>query len=437
MNDDPFSAPDQNRTVILPTPGGRGRDDGAIRRPAAPDQTDYGADLQVAPSGLNPLLAAANPLLNLAPQIRATLHHPNPGALRDSLVRSIREFDQRAKAAGVPGEQIIAARYALCTLLDEAAASTPWGSGAWSGASLLVLVHNEAWGGEKFFVLLSKLAEQPEVHRDLLELMYVCLCLGLEGRYRVLDNGRAQLESLRDRLAQLLRRKAGDAGRELSPHWQGAAVQARRLFDALPLWVALCVLALLTLGTYLAFNYSLNAASDPVYASIGNLRAKGANAAPRPLPAAAPLADKPRLAGLLAGEIAQGQLAVRDERGRSVVTIRGDGLFAPGSATLASEYVGVLRQIGAALKAVPGKVEIVGHTDNQPIRSTRFPSNWHLSQERARTVLAQLQETIPDAGRMRADGRADSEPIASNASAEGRARNRRVDIILTPAPNVP
>jgi type VI secretion system protein ImpK len=212
-------------------------------------------------------------------------------------------------------------------------------------------------------------------------------------------------------------------------------VQSRRLFDALPLWVALCVLALLSLATWLAFSHSLNRASDPLFASIQNLRAGAAVAAPLPTPAQP--AARPRLAGLLAPEIAQGQLAVRDERGRSVVTIRGDGLFAPGSATLAPAYVGVLRQIAAALKAVPGRVEIVGHTDNQPIRSTRFPSNWHLSQERARSVLAQLQENMPDPGRLRADGRADSEPIASNANPDGRARNRRVDIILTPAPTAP
>ena len=70
--------------------------------------------------------------------------------------------------------------------------------------SLLVQFHNEGWGGEKVFQLMSKLAENIPGNRALLELMYVVLALGFEGRYRVLDNGRMQLDSVRQRLAQML-----------------------------------------------------------------------------------------------------------------------------------------------------------------------------------------------------------------------------------------
>ena len=79
-------------------------------------------------------------------------------------------------------ESIIAARYILCTFLDETAASTPWGSGGvWATDTLLVRFHNETWGGEKVFLLLSKLAEDPRRNRDLLQLIYACLALGFEG----------------------------------------------------------------------------------------------------------------------------------------------------------------------------------------------------------------------------------------------------------------
>ena len=429
--DDPFAAPDLERTVVLPTPGGRMR----TEAPPAPVQhLQPGLAAQAPPepgSGLNPLVAAANPLLNVVPQLRASLAHPNPASARDRLAQQIKEFEQRARAANLPNEQVVAARYALCTLLDEAAASTPWGgSGMWAGASLLVLFHNENWGGEKFFQLLSKLAERPAEHRNLLELMYVCLALGLEGRYRVLDNGKAQLEALRERLAQLLRDTRGEYERELSPHWQGVSVERKSMLAAVPLWVALGVAGVLMLGTYSALGYLLNEASDPAFASIQALRvpAPAQAAPPPPAPAA-----QPRLAAFLAPEVAQGLLAVRDEQGRSVITIRGDGLFAPGSATLAPAYLGVLDRIASALGKVAGKVQVVGHTDNQPMRSARFPSNWHLSQERAQAVVSLLQGKTSDPGRYTAEGRADAEPIAANATPAGRASNRRVEIVLVPA----
>jgi type VI secretion system protein ImpK len=430
--EDPFASPDIDHTVIIPTPGGRTRQQQTQSRPTP--NVGGAASAYLPPTevfGLNPLVAAANPLLNVVPQLRATLQHPNPAGAKESLAQQIREFERRAKAANIPSEQIIAARYALCTLLDETAASTPWGGGgAWARDSLLVTFHNEAWGGEKFFQLLSRLAETPSEHRHLLELMYICLSLGLEGRYRVLDNGKAQLENLRERLSQLLHKVRGEYERDLSPHWQGAIVARKALLAALPLWVALGALGLLMLGAFVAFNYFLNETSDPAYAQIQSLRAKSAPAAlPALLPAPAP---RPRLSGFLTEEIAQGLVAVRDEQGRSTITIRGDGLFAPGSVAIAPAYLNVLERIAAALKSVPGPVRVIGHTDNQPIRSARFPSNWHLSQERARAVMLLLEEKVPTPGRYTAEGQADGEPIAPNTTADGRARNRRVEIVLTP-----
>jgi Flagellar motor protein len=80
---------------------------------------------------------------------------------------------------------------------------------------------------------------------------------------------------------------------------------------------------------------------------------------------------------------------------------------------------------------LPGRVVVLGHTDNQPLsRTGRFPSNWHLSRERARAVADDLSSLSREPGRFTFEGRADSEPIASNDTAEGRARNRRVEIVL-------
>ena len=82
------------------------------------------------------------------------------------------------------------------------------------------------------------------------------------------------------------------------------------------------------------------------------------------------------------------------------------------------------------MKATPGTVLITGHTDNTPIRTLRYPSNWHLSQDRANAVKALLADSGVKAERMRAEGKADAEPVESNATPAGKARNRRVEITL-------
>jgi type VI secretion system protein ImpK len=430
--EDPFSLPEGDRTIIMPTPGRRSAQTQRAA-PASPRMDDSLPDDPPADTGgLNPLVAAANPLLDIVPQLRASLEHPNPAGLRDFLVRGIRAFEARAQAAGTSPEKVIAARYVLCTVLDETAAATPWGaSGAWARHSLLVMFHNEAWGGEKFFQLLSRLAEKPAANRDLLELMYVCLSLGFKGRYQVADNGRAALDTLRERLARMLRSEQGEYERSLSPHWQGVAVTRRTLLSALPLWIAAGVLGLIALGAYFGISYALNEKSDPVFAGIQSL---GIGAARPALPAQAPerarQGAEPRLAGLLDPEIRQGLVSVQDEAKRSIVTIRGDGLFPPGSATVSPAYLGPLRQVARALDAQSGPVRVVGHTDKQPIRSARFPSNWHLSEERARAVMDLLRQSSRSPARFSAEGHGDTEPLAPGDTPAQRAQNRRVDIIL-------
>ena len=260
----------------------------------------------------------------------------------------------------------------------------------------------------------------------------MALSLGFEGRYRVLDNGRQQLEALRERLAQMLRNQRGEYERDLSPHWRGAPVKKRALFESLPLWVAGAIAALLLVGAYSYFAVKLNTDSDPLFAAIQGIRvqAPAPRVAAAPPPPAAPA--KPRLAGFLKPEIEAGLVAVRDENNRSVITIRGDGFFEPGSATIADKVLPLLGRIAEALNAVPGQVLITGHTDSVPIRSARFPSNWHLSQERAKSVAQLLGATVAPA-RLSAEGRADSEAVAPNDTPANRARNRRVEITLYPA----
>lgn len=432
-HDDPFAQPPSDKTLIVPSPGARSP------RPAQP-QPDRPASMRFErvdlaaldwDTGLNPLIAAANPLLNLVPQFRQ-IQHPDPGGLRETLARAIGVFETKAGEHGVPHDHLIAARYALCTFLDESAANTPWGDKVWAQRSLLVQFHNEAWGGEKFFQLLGKLAENPAAHRNLLELFYLILSLGFEGRFRVLQNGRAQLASVREKLAQMLAKERGEVIRELSPAWQTTASTARPLREAVPLWAVAAITVLVLAVGYMLASFALNRHSDPTFAAI--LALKSGTPAPIATATAAPATPAPaRLAHFLAAEIQANRVVVRDLADRSIVTAQGDGLFEAGSATLSPTFAELLQRIGAAVAKVDGSVLVRGHTDNRPIRSARFPSNWHLSQARADAVAEALAPQLGGRPKIKTEGRADSEPVASNDTPEGRAQNRRVEIIVFPA----
>ena len=102
----------------------------------------------------------------------------------------------------------------------------------WAGRSLLVTFHNEAWGGEKFFLILQRLAQKPAADVDRARTDVRVLALGFEGRYRVIDSGRTQLDTMRERLEQLIRAQRGADERELSPHWQPATRERKRAVAA-------------------------------------------------------------------------------------------------------------------------------------------------------------------------------------------------------------
>jgi len=378
------------------------------------------------PSGTNPLVRAANRLINVIPQIRAMAHTGDLAQLRERLAAEIRLFERRALEAGVLQDQVIGARYCLCTVLDETAMQTPWGSnGEWAQHSLLTRFHDETWGGEKYFQLLSRVAQNPQKHLDLLELMYFCIALGFEGRFRIIENGHAQLETLRQRLATIIQTAKGERERALSPHWRGeeGVVQPWRV---IPVWVVATVGTVVGLALYIAFSFLLADRSDPVFAKLAAIDVP---AMQRPVALlAAP--DPVRLRKFLEPEIAEGLVEVRDLADRSVVTILGDGLFDSGRADVKPRYEAVLRRIAAALNEVPGAVVVAGYTDNVPSRSIQYPSNWHLSQARAGVVQDMLGRVLTDRSRLRAEGRGEADPVAANHSNEGRAKNRRVEITL-------
>ncbi|HJV94400.1 MAG TPA: type IVB secretion system protein IcmH/DotU [Albitalea sp.] len=422
MSDDDrtvIAAADPDRTILMPSPGGQATV--ATRRARAGGAKSGAAvELQRLVAGVNPLLGAANVLLALVAQLRATTAHADPAGLRRQLLERVNEFETLAGGAGVPAHQVSAARYLLCSFLDEVIEATPWGAGGtWAQRNLLQEFHDERSGGDKAFKLLEKLGEDVVGNRHLLELFYVCLALGFEGRYRGARNGREQLDAIAERVLESVRpMKERQPVRSLSLHWEGVATRGNRDLSVLPLWVVFVLGAALVLGTVLLLNAQLGAQASPLFRQIHELAA--ALRVERPAVAA-----KPRLAPLLGSDVASGAVEVRDEALRSVLTLPADALFVPGSARVEPQQMALLSRVAGALKGLNGQIVVVGHTDDAPTASLQFPSNWHLSRERAQAALAALVQQGLPAERARAEGRADVEPRSPE-----RAKNRRIEIEL-------
>jgi type VI secretion system protein ImpK len=446
MSDNPFSEPDDNdRTVIRPNPGGRratpapqGAPQQSAFQSAPTSATPSGSDgAEAINFGLNPLIAAAAPLLQLLGRLRNTNSQPDPGELRERTIQQVRAFEQAARDAGVPLDQLRPAHYALCASLDDVVLNTPWGSaGPWAARSLVSTFHQEVRSGERFFDLLAQVRQNPGTFLPVLELMYLCLSLGFQGQYRLSPRGPGELDRLREDLYAIIMRQRQAADPALSPHWQGVNAPYKPARSIVPTWVmgagALAVIGLL----FAWFSTGLNAASDDVFAAmIGAPLARMPQivrpAPVRPPPPAPPQVVAPEpLYVFLKPEIDQGLVTVLGDRAMPIVRIRNAGMFASGSATVAQSYVRLLERIGEALKAERGLVTVDGYTDNQPIHTVQFPSNFQLSTARAEAARAIIVRALGDPGRVTARGHADADPLASNATAEGRDQNRRIEVVL-------
>ncbi|WP_248730571.1 type IVB secretion system protein IcmH/DotU [Pseudomonas sp. MWU13-2517] len=212
--------PQDEKTVLLDREG-RGPAQGPITDfPSPPryeqleDRMIYAGHLLGAQRfkvGLNPLVAAAWELLSELVQLKGYSGREQLDTLNERLLAAVTQFETRGLQSGIESSQVMSARYVLCSVIDEAVGTTPWGARSdWSKMSLLSRFHHETFGGEKVFQLLERLSRDPVKHLAILELIYLCLCLGFEGKYRVMERGGLQLEAVRDGLYRQIRHVRGD-----------------------------------------------------------------------------------------------------------------------------------------------------------------------------------------------------------------------------------
>ncbi len=446
MSDNPFSEPeDSDRTIIRPVPGGAARRAAAAAVPEQPvslqpRRMDSAVEgMEALSVGATPLVAAASPLLHLLARLRNTARAPDTGDLRERTVREIRTFEQKARDGGVPMEQLRPAHYALCASLDDVVLNTPWGSaGGWDARSLVSTFHQEVQSGERFFDLLKQMRENPGRFMPVIELMYLCLSLGFIGRYRLSPRGPGDIDRIREETYAIITRQRATSNPELASHWKGVAAPYRPSRARVPLWVAATAGLAAVAGLFLWSSSDLNVASDDLYARLlaappPTMPEITRAALVRPLPPPPeplPPGAIDRLRVFLQPEIAQGLVSVVGTQSVPIVRISNRGMFPSGSATVQGSFRPLLERIGLALRDEPGTVQVIGYTDNQPIRTVAFPSNFALSAARAQAARISIAGTAGEVGRISAEGRADAEAIASNATPDGREQNRRIEVVL-------
>jgi type VI secretion system protein ImpK len=426
---DPFDQPDGTRLRPRPGAGRRGGAEVPRHRPAAPPFGDSEPIPDITRDqlgiGLNPLVRAASPLILLAGQLRGSLAPMDIEGLRGHALEEIRRFEEQARAAGVHQDILVAARYVLCAALDEAVLSTPWGAQSeWAQHPLLVALHREAWGGEKFFEMLDRISQDPARYLDLMELQYLALALGFGGKYQVLDRGHERLATIQQDLYRKIRNLRGQPQTDLSLRWRGLEDRRNPLIRYVPWWVvgaaALAVLAI----AYTFYYAGLARFAAPVHAELAKIGLEDFSE-----PVAAPVKG-PRLKQLLAPDEANGSMRVDEQGGRTLVTLLAPDLFASGSATVNPAHYQTLQRLASALNQVPGRVLVVGHTDDQPVRSLRFRDNFELSRERAVGVVKMLQLGMENHARVSWTGVGSTEPrYRPESDPANRARNRRVEIV--------
>jgi type VI secretion system protein ImpK len=420
-----------------------------------PNEEVDGSFARFSQGGVNPLVRAAAPLLILAGRLREQIAEVDLHRLHEQCSQELHHFQIQAVRAGVPPDDVDAAAYTLCSLIDEAVLGTPWGARSnWAARSLLLTFHDESSGWDEVVHIAGSARSDPTLYRALLEFLYLCLSVGFENPERLGEQRVNQLTLIREDLFTCIQTLRDSGETDLSPQWMGAEDKRRAVTRVVPLSVVAAGCVALLIGVFVFFSASLSKRSEPLNAMLARVgHERPYSSAPEQMPelshapasvpipvraespappAAVPEALVPGLRELLSVQMAQGLVRVEDAPGgRTVVIVTVSDLFTSGSARINPRYAQLIDEVSIAMERIPGHYRVTGHTDDLPVHSLRFPDNFALSRERAREVVGLMKTRISDAGRLDFEGMGSSEPRYKPESLpENRARNRRVEISL-------
>jgi type VI secretion system protein ImpK len=385
----------------------------------------------------NPIMQAARPLLVLLANFRLTADHSRVEPLMDAIADEIAQVEGRLGQAGVSPEHIHISKYALCATADDIVQHLPGSDRLlWAQYSMLSRFFGITTSGVGFFEELQRVKAQPVLNYDPLELMHACLSIGFQGQYRV-AGGEVALQQVRRDLYQTLRAFKPRAPEDISPHWRGQEIKSPHFQRRLPVWVAGSAAAALLALVFIGLRILLGSPTDAMAERLDTLHPMSEVRIERdvfkPLPPVVLVesGQLERVRGRLAEDIKAERLIVDEARGKIVVKLRTDVMFAAGRDEVNEAYKGIIEHVAAALDPEPKEILIVGHTDKAKLRSRiRFKDNQDLSEKRASAVAAIMGPKLKDASRMQTSGRGPDSPLMPNNSEKNRALNRRVEIFL-------
>jgi type VI secretion system protein ImpK len=381
------------------------------------------------------MMAEATPFLALIASVRAGRAAIDLPGLHGKVVEAISQFERRL-AGRYSDEEIRRAKYALATTADDVALNLPnqqADAAEWARRAIVVRFFGENIGGDRFWKLLDEMIASPAQYRDLLELYHACLAAGFEGRYRVMADGKREHLGQMQRVYVALEHPRSLSMTELSPQWKGQPTAAAKVGLWGPVALAAAAAAVVLTVIYIVLRIILAQTGGPASTALAHLNPDQPLRLSRvaPAPPAPPQDDQlVRLRQFLAPEIAQGLVVVIDDPSTVRVRTTVGQLFKSGSDALEPDRAGLFRRIGQAINTEPGPVRVEGYSDSDRVSSISFPDNMALSKARAETVANIVKGVLADSSRVTTEGYGEAQPIASNATAAGKAQNRRVEIVI-------
>ncbi len=213
----------------------------------------------------NKMIDAATPLLGFSLRIRSMTECNNIADIYKQVQEEIKSIEMELVQADIEHAQVMAYRYVLCAVLDEAVMGTEWGANSsWAKHSLLTRFHNETWAGEKVFTIIGRLMSDPPRYRSLLEFIYLCLMLGFEGRYNVQQGGREERERIAVKLYDTLRSLDDKEPEALTSATDHVVATRYRLSSQIPIWTIFAGFGGLWVVMFIVYRYLLGSKSQDV-----------------------------------------------------------------------------------------------------------------------------------------------------------------------------
>ncbi len=389
----------------------------------------------------NPIVASCASLLVLFGRLRSQVVDMHAVPLMQHVTEEIEAAEEKMLAAGVDQTDALIAKYCICGTADDIVQNLPGTDrGVWLQYSMSARFFNKRTAGVGFFQEVDKALQNPIHKYHLLELMLICMQLGFEGQYRAMQGGDVKLAQIKRGVYEALRRVKPRGDDDISPRWKGIELAARRSFTKVPVWAYAILASAVLAGGYFGMRLLLTNEGYELTENMRNLhpremielvRRNEGTAIPVPPPLPPPPPETGQFDRLKEAFAGNGQIDVSIKGDFIIVKLDNSILFDSGKADVKEDFIPLGEEIAQVLEGEPGPIRFIGHTDSDKLSGRgKYKNNFELSVARAKSVAGVVTPLLSDPDRVEVDGRGEDEPIASNDTPEGKAQNRRVEIMI-------